>query len=231
MKVRTEARREAILEVASQVFLEFGFERASIGEMVRRIGGSKSTIYSYYPSKEALFLAVVEKVGEIHIQAAFDELAGHDGGVGIRDVLDNLSEKLAAFLCSHDLVATHRMVLAEAGRSNIGELFYEGGPKRGIVQLAGLFQRAMEKQLMRKESPMVAALQFTALVQAEMQLRWYYKELPPLTGEQIKDTAGRAMAAFSRAYLLDSGRAEDAGFSSFAQSNATMQTESSESGC
>ena len=27
MKVRTEARREAILDIASQVFLEFGFER------------------------------------------------------------------------------------------------------------------------------------------------------------------------------------------------------------
>ncbi len=231
MKVRTEARREAILEVASQVFLEFGFERASMGEMVRRIGGSKSTIYSYYPSKEALFQAVVEKVGEIHIQAAFDELASHDGGEGVRDVLVKFSEKLAGFLCSNEMVATHRMVLAEAGRSNMGELFYEAGPKRGILQLAELFQRVMEKGLMREESPMVVALHFVALVQAEMQLRWYYKELPPLTGEQIKDTAGRAMAAFSRAYLLDSGRAEDAGFSSFAQSNATMQTESSESGC
>ena len=44
MKVRTEARREAILEVASQVFLEFGYERASMAEIVKRIGGSKSTI-------------------------------------------------------------------------------------------------------------------------------------------------------------------------------------------
>ena len=216
MKVRTEARREAILEVASQVFLEFGFERASMGEMVRRIGGSKSTIYGYYPSKEALFQAVVEKVGETHIQAAFDELASHGGGEGIRDVLDKFSEKLAAFLCSHEILSTHRMVLAEAGRSNMGELFYEAGPERGIVQLAGLLQRAMEKGLMRKESPMVASLQFFALVQAEMQLRWYYKDLPPLTGAQIKDIAGRAMATFSRAYLLDSGRTEDAGSSSFA---------------
>ena len=41
MKVRTEARREAILEVASQVFLELGFKRASMTEIVRRIGGSK----------------------------------------------------------------------------------------------------------------------------------------------------------------------------------------------
>ena len=60
MKVRTEARREAILEIASQVFLEFGFERASMAEIVRRIGGSKSTIYGYYPSKEALFQAVTQ---------------------------------------------------------------------------------------------------------------------------------------------------------------------------
>ena len=51
MKVRTEARREAILEVASQVFVEFGFKRASMIEIVRRLGGSKSTIYGYYRYK------------------------------------------------------------------------------------------------------------------------------------------------------------------------------------
>jgi AcrR family transcriptional regulator len=203
MKVRTEARREAILEVASQVFLEFGFKRASMAAIVRRIGGSKSTIYGYYPSKEALFLAVTQAVGERHVQPALDELAAHDLRAGIRDILSKFSEKLAVLICSEELAATHRMVLAEVGYSNVGELFYEAGPKRGVLDISEFFRRAMDHGSMRKEDPTVAAQQFIALVQAETQQRWYYKELPPLTDEQIKGIAGRAVATFLRAYALD----------------------------
>lgn len=203
MKVRTEARREAIVETASQVFLEFGFKRASVAEIVRRIGGSKSTIYGYYPSKEALFLAVIQAAGERHLQTAFDELAAHDIRTGIREVLGKFSEKLAVPMCDQDLVATHRMVLAEAGHSNVGELFYEAGPKRGISNISEFFRRAMEHGSMRKVDPTVAAQQFFALMQAEIKPRWYYKELPPLTDEQVKDIAGRALDTFLRAYALD----------------------------
>jgi AcrR family transcriptional regulator len=203
MKVRTEARREAILEIASQVFLEFGFERASMIEIVRRIGGSKSTIYGYFPSKEALFLAVTQAVGEKHIQSAFDELAAHDVRVGIRDMLGKFSEKLAVLMCRPELAATHRMVLAEAGHSNVGALFYEAGPKLGISDIAAFFHRAMEQGCMRQGDPTVAAQQFIALVQAEIQPRWYYKDLPPLTDEQTKGIADRAMTTFSCAYALE----------------------------
>jgi AcrR family transcriptional regulator len=210
MKVRTEARREAILEIASQVFLEFGFKRASMDEIVHRVGGSKSTIYGYYPSKEALFLAVTQAAGETHFQSAFDVLAAHDFSVGIHDVLGGFSEKLVVLLCSQELAATHRMVLAEAGHSNVGELFYEAGPKRGISDIAGFFRRAMEHGRMRKDDPTVAAQQFISLVQAEIQLRWYYKELPPLTDEQIKGIASRAVTTFLRAYALDPTSTMDA---------------------
>jgi len=203
MKVRTEARREAILEVASQVFLEFGFERASMAEIVHRIGGSKSTIYGYYPSKEVLFLAVTKAVGELHVQSAFDELAAHDIRVGVRDLLGRLCEKLAVLMCSSEMAATHRMVLAEAGRSNVGALFYEAGPQRGILDIAEFFRRAMEHGCMRQSDPTVAAQQFVALVQAEIQPRWYYKEQAPLTEEQVKGIAARAMATFARAYALE----------------------------
>ncbi len=203
MKVRTEARREAILEIASQVFLEFGFERASMAEIVRRIGGSKSTIYGYFPSKEALFQAVTLAAGERHIQTAFDELASHDMRNGIRGALGKFAERLASFMCSQELVATQRMVLAEAGHSNMGELFYEAGPQRGIRDMAGFLQRAMDHGHMRKDDPVLATVQLFALVQAEILVRWYYKDLPPLTPKQIKGLADRAMVTFSKAYELD----------------------------
>ena len=200
MKVRTVARREAILEVASQGFLEFGFKSASMTEIVRRIGGSKSTIYGYYPSKEALFQAVTTAAGEKQIQTAFDELAAPNATDPVEAVLAKFGEKLAVFLCRADMMATHRMVLAEAGHSNVGELFYEAGPKRGVSNMSAYFRRVMDGGLLRNDDPTVAALQFFALLQAEIQLRWYYQAPPALSDEQIKDIAQRAVATFWRAY-------------------------------
>ena len=59
MRVKSEARRQAILDVAAEVFREHGFEHASMSEMTARLGGSKSTLYSYFASKEELFLEVM----------------------------------------------------------------------------------------------------------------------------------------------------------------------------
>jgi AcrR family transcriptional regulator len=202
VKVRTEARREAILEVASQVFLEFGFERTSMSEIVKRIGGSKSTIYGYYPSKEALFVAVTHAAGEKHMDAALAEMAAYAGG-DLGQLLTQFAEKLVSFLCSDETVAVHRMVLGAAGHSDIGQLFYEGGPKRGLVVIADVFRQAMAHGALRREDPWIVAQHFTALINAENQYRWFCRDVAPITKAQIKRTAERAVAVFLRAYASD----------------------------
>ncbi len=55
---RGEARRSALLEAAREVFLEQGYEGASIEEIVRRVGGSKASLYAYFGSKQGLFWEV-----------------------------------------------------------------------------------------------------------------------------------------------------------------------------
>lgn len=199
MKVRTEARREAILEVASQVFLEFGFERTSMSEIVKRIGGSKSTIYGYFPSKEALFLAVTHAAGAKHVDTALADFAAYGGG-NLALALTRFSEKLVGFLCSDESVAVQRMVLGEAGHSDIGQLYYEGGPKRGLTVLAEVFRQAMERGELRREDPWIVAQQFGALINAESQYRWYYRDAAALTKAQVKRAAERAVVVFMRAY-------------------------------
>jgi len=225
MKVRTEARREAILDIASHVFREFGFERASMAEIVRRIGGSKSTIYGYYPSKEALFQAVTQAAGERHVRAAFEELAAHDISTGIYDMLHKFAQSLAAFIARDEIVATQRMVLGEAGHSDMGELFYEAGPKCGITDLAVFFERVMALGGMRAESPTVASQHFAALVQAEILPRWYYRNPPPLTTNDIQAIAHRAVVTFARAYDVPRGPLAVPGTAPSGPSNAPEASE------
>ena len=62
MERRGDKLREHILWTAKDVFLELGFERASMDVIAARSATSKRSVYAHYASKEKLFLAVIELV-------------------------------------------------------------------------------------------------------------------------------------------------------------------------
>ncbi|MGH3322703.1 MAG: TetR/AcrR family transcriptional regulator [Streptosporangiaceae bacterium] len=59
--------REHILRTAKDVFLEMGFERASMDVMAARAATSKRSLYAHFESKDKLFLAVVDLVRELYL--------------------------------------------------------------------------------------------------------------------------------------------------------------------
>jgi AcrR family transcriptional regulator len=62
MARRGDKLSEHILLIAKDVFLEMGFERASMDEVASRAETSKRSLYAHFESKEKLFLAVIELV-------------------------------------------------------------------------------------------------------------------------------------------------------------------------
>ena len=62
MARRGEELREHMLWTAKDVFLEMGFERASMDVVASRAATSKRSLYAHFESKEKLFLAVIERV-------------------------------------------------------------------------------------------------------------------------------------------------------------------------
>jgi AcrR family transcriptional regulator len=201
MKVRTEARRGAIVEAATELFKEMGYERASMNELAKRFGGSKATLYGYFPSKEELFIAVVEAVATGHLLEATQELAVDvaDGQPALEARLKRFGERTLKVL-THDesALAVYRMVVAEAGRSEVGQLFYDAGPAAAMEALAGLMAAAMDRGELRRSDPKVAAAHFAALVTAESDRRLFQKDPPPLTIKQIRQMVGRAVETFMR---------------------------------
>lgn len=55
------AYREAILDAAEQVFLKEGFQSAKMVDVAESTGVSVGTLYNYFDSKEAVFLALAER--------------------------------------------------------------------------------------------------------------------------------------------------------------------------
>jgi len=58
-----ERREQLILDVAGQVFARAGYESAPMDEIADRAGVSKPMLYTYFGSKEGLYLAYIERAG------------------------------------------------------------------------------------------------------------------------------------------------------------------------
>jgi AcrR family transcriptional regulator len=68
------ARREQIIEAATRVFAEKGFRRSTTREVARAAGVSEGTIYNYFEDKDALLLAILDRLNETERRAAaFEE--------------------------------------------------------------------------------------------------------------------------------------------------------------
>ncbi len=198
MRVRTEAKREAILEIAAKAFIEMGYERASMAEISARVGGSKATLYGYFESKEQLFIEVARAVGETHLAAVFAELAKNTTDVPV--ALQRFGEKMVGFLCKPDALATQRMVIAEAGHSDIGQRFYEAGPGRGLEAVTVYLQAAIDGGRLRAADARIAAQHLLALFEAEiMPLRMLGVDVST-SRTHIRRAVERALAVFLAAY-------------------------------
>lgn len=67
MARRGDELREHILWAAKDVFLEMGFERASMDIVAARANTSKRSLYAHFESKEKLFLAIIELVRKLFL--------------------------------------------------------------------------------------------------------------------------------------------------------------------
>ncbi|MFS2223557.1 TetR/AcrR family transcriptional regulator [Pantoea sp. B65] len=198
MKVRTQARREAIVEAAAQLFQEMGYERASMNELTKRLGGSKATLYNYFASKEELFTAVVRAHTTRHLTEAATELLDQDkAAIRLKDKLLRFGERMLAVLTNDSsALSVYRMVVGEAGHSDIGMLFYESGPRESLEKLSAVMASAMDRGELRQADARLRANQFLALLTAEIEVRIFYRNSPPVTPGRIREMCECAVNMF-----------------------------------
>lgn len=196
MRVRTDDRRQAILDVAKDVFREVGFERASMATIAARVGGSKTTLYGYFKSKEELFAAAMIEALDGQGRDLLDllDLARPDVALTLR----RFGEAYLRLVTSAEALAITRTAVAEAGaRSKLGAHLYALGPRRGLTELADYLRQLNEMGALHVREPFLAAAQFKALLEAgflEPLLYGAKQEFP------LKDAVAGAVAAFLTLY-------------------------------
>ncbi|KAF1723086.1 TetR/AcrR family transcriptional regulator [Pseudoxanthomonas wuyuanensis] len=198
MRVRTEAKREAIIEAAAEVFLEAGFEGASMSQIATRAGGSKRTLYGYFPSKEELFVAVAHSVAERFFQPVLMTL--QETTEDLPTALQRFGEDTLGFLCNEQSVQMWQTIIGVAGRSDVGALFFETGPKKGMQHVADFLQRQMDLGRLRQSDPMMAARHLHALLESETLMPRLFGLLKAPSNAYLREATQRALQTFFAGY-------------------------------
>jgi AcrR family transcriptional regulator len=170
-----------------------------MSEIAARIGGSKTTLYGYFRSKEELFVEVVVAEAAKQLLPSFEDL--DENSADLRDALVPVGEKLVAFLLSPDAIAAHRMVMSEAGRSNIGQQYYLNGRQRGLALLAAFLERAGKIGKIRHCDFPTAATHLLALIESELLPPFHFGLARPAPSRlEIRESTKRAVDVFLAAY-------------------------------
>src|SRR5947208_9901421 len=127
------SKRRQILDGARKVFMDLGFDGASMGEIARSAGVSKGTLYVYFADKNRLFEAIVEEemLDQQKVAFNFDPE---------RDVATTLRQSGRAYielLCRPGGGSAIRTVMAIAERMpEVGRRYYEHVLEKTINRLA-----------------------------------------------------------------------------------------------
>lgn len=191
-------RRQTILDCADEVFLDVGYQAASMSEIAQRLGGSKGTLYNYFPSKQDLFMACVARHCE-RFRAQMSVLI--EAGGDVRETLTRVGRRFVEFVSSDETVRKFRMIVAEADRSpEIGQRFYETGPQQGAQSLAAYLTGAMERGELKRTDPLLAAYVFTNLCQSRLFKARLCNAEPAPDKATIERDVAQAVRIFLAAY-------------------------------
>jgi len=187
MRTLTEQKKNEILTSASSVFLEQGYERASMDGVAKQAGCSKATLYNYFPSKENLFEAVVRSFSTNYLTRAADELRSSDNAfLPLTQKLQRFGEGMLGVMMSDwKALQLYRIVVGEAGHSDIGKLFYESGVRESMNALTAVMAHHIEKGELSGNSAAQRAKQFSALVKAEADELFLLRKLPEYTQSEV----------------------------------------------
>ena len=201
MSSRGQQRKEKILSAATGLFLSEGYGDTSIDAIVEQSGGSKATLYSYYPTKADLFRAVVDSI--VTTQEG-PELESLDN---VRETLVTFAEHRLAIVFSSNHRALMRLIISERDRfPDIARMYYEQGPLHSHMLLRDYFEILIERGLIEIRSADEACEFFRGMLMHQRYIEQLYLDASPLSAEEIGVKARHVVDRFLEAYHQAEGR-------------------------
>lgn len=152
-------RCNLFLEVATDLFIQHGYEYVSLDQIVEVAGGSKATIYKYFGSKQGLFFAICQKRCDNFLEK-IDAICQQDG-VNIRQDLSKLLFDLYQLFLDKKGAAFGRLMMQTVQTdAQLAQKLYDIGVKRAINLLADYLQKAHDLKQINCTNPTISATYF-----------------------------------------------------------------------
>jgi AcrR family transcriptional regulator len=191
------AKRRQILDGARAVFMDLGYDGASMGVIARSAGVSKGTLYVYFADKNRLFEAIVEQESLEQGKAVFNLDPERDVTVTLRE----FGQAYIQLLCRPGGGSAIRTVMAIAERMpDVGRRFYERVLAYTINRLAQFLDAKVKGGQLAIDDCELAATQFMQMCQATLFQPFIFQAAPAPSSEQITRVVDSAIRMFLAAY-------------------------------
>lgn len=193
-----EQRRQAFVDAARAAFFSCGYGSTSMSAISAKVGGSKTTLWTYFPSKQELFAAVLDDLVERYGRALEVEL---DPGGDIAGELGRFASALLETLHTGPIIDLHRLLFAEAGRfPELSAMMYARGPARGKARLQRFFEDAMALGRLRLGDAAAAAEHFPGMLQTGSAQKHLLGLIDRPSDTELAREAGQVVETFLRGW-------------------------------
>ncbi|GIL41734.1 TetR/AcrR family transcriptional regulator [Roseiterribacter gracilis] len=191
--------RDRILHAAFTAFTERGYGETSTLEIATRARVSKRELYAVVGNKQQMLIACIATRAQ-RMEAPADMPAPHDH--------DSLIAILAAFgarvmteVCDVDVLAVHRLAIAEAERSpEVAQALDEVGRKAAVAKLRNLIEAAQQQDLIAAGDPAQISRRYLALLWEGTLVDLLLRLAEPPSAADIKTRARNAAELLLRLY-------------------------------
>ena len=191
------SKRRQILDGARKVFMDLGFDGASMNEIARSAGVSKGTLYVYFADKNRLFEAIVGEEAFNQGNVAFNFDPARDAETTLRD----FGQAYILLVCRPGGGSSIRTVMAIAERMpEVGRRFYEDVLEKTINRLADYLRVHVASGDLAIEDCQLAASQFMEVCKATLFLPFVFQAAPAPSAERIAQVVDSATQMFLAAY-------------------------------
>jgi AcrR family transcriptional regulator len=174
MKRRMSAggRREQILQGAMRLFAQKGFRGTTTREIAQRLNISEALMFKYFPSKEALYRAIIQKRTDGSEEMFFprEAIQSKDDRQVFQSIAYYLIQKNTkdpAFL---------RLILYSAlERHDLSRIFFKKYVMERTKLLAGYIRQRIKDKAFRKVPPVLVARAFMGMIMHYVQAQEIYE--------------------------------------------------------
>lgn len=154
-------KKDAILDAATQAFLDTGYDRTTLEHIARAAEVSTGTLFKHFPTKAKLFGGIIERAWTETV-----EDMAQPGSGSVSEELRRIGLDYANRLSQVETVALFRVIIAEAPRfPELGQALYERGKAPYLERLEQFLTDASSKgSLEPRDSWSTATREFLGMV-------------------------------------------------------------------